>query len=54
MLSWDELILGGGSCQPWGHYSRSQGKQNRDDGFKTAKEIWISSRDQFEALQVRL
>lgn len=30
------------------------GLSNRDDRFSMAKKIWISSMDQFEALQVRL
>lgn len=32
------------------------GKHKRDDGFRAAKEVWISLKtsDQFEALPVRL
>lgn len=44
----DEPVLGGGSCQLKGHYSRFQGKRKRDDSFRAAKEVWISPRDQLE------
>lgn len=54
MLRWYEPILEGGSCQLKGYYFRSQGKCKRDDSFRAAQEVWISSRDQFEALHVRL
>lgn len=38
------------SCHLKGHDFRSQGKYKRDASLKAAKEFWVSSRDQIEAI----